>query len=128
MTHRLTGDMEHGPQLVAFLRREWDARGVSCHAWCRQVGLEPSTVSRWAAGGEPKIESLRLVANGLHRPLVDVLHAAGFITDRERAGRSNPPPRPPPGMLAEAIAHDPSLLPEERQIYRLTCKLLGIRC
>lgn len=86
MTHAAaqTEPRDYGRRLHQFLQHEWDVLGVTRGAWCRQSGLPDSTVHRWGTGIEPTMANLRLVAAALHRPLVEVLVAVGYLEPADR--------------------------------------------
>lgn len=73
----------HGIKLTRFLEKEWDARYTNRGAWCREVGLADSTVLRWSQGTDPDLNNLMLVADGLNRPLIEILYHAGYIPKRQ---------------------------------------------
>lgn len=117
----------YGMDLHDFLQKEWDHMGTTRGAWCREAGIPDSTVHRWGQGIEPDMRSLRLVAEALHRPLVDVLQGAGYL-DKKTLHREIPPRETPSVLKAlqpPDKGGDPTLSPVVReallQIYeRLT--------
>lgn len=48
-----------------------------------RVGIDKSNVTRWKQGGRPAVEFVLKFARTYHRPVVEALAAAEYITDAE---------------------------------------------
>lgn len=104
----------YGPALVAWLDELRGAQSVRSFALDR--GLDDARIAAWRAGGTPRLEQLREVADALNVHLGDVLLAARLATADElvvSAPRETPPP-----SIDEAIEQDPTLTDGERDVLR----------
>lgn len=86
--------------------------GITRGQWCREVGLSDSTVSRWRTDTEPNLMNMKVVADGLGRPLIDILIAAGYLDPKDVRGRTVTPRVQPDAITA--IQSDPTLTEIER--------------
>jgi transcriptional regulator with XRE-family HTH domain len=56
----------------------------------QKSGISQSVISRWSRGETtPSVENARALAQALHRPLLEVLVAAGIVTEEEAAVAGN---------------------------------------
>lgn len=106
-------DVDHGALVMDFLEHFWLANGLTRRAWCRAAGLPDSSVGRWRDGVEPEIASLKKVARGVQRPLVDLLLIAGYLSPEELAGPT--PPEIQTFNVERAIRLDPGITEAERE-------------
>lgn len=118
---RPADEIDHGLALTRFLEAEWAALDTNRARWCREKGLSDSTVLRWGQGGvNIDMRQLQLLAQGLGRPLVDVLLAAHYITPEQVNGRQVAPREPVPAE--QAIRVDPALSEPLREVLLSTLR------
>lgn len=69
---------------AAYLRGQLDRHQWSAADLNRQSGLSQSLISRWLRGETaPGVDNARILASAFRRPLLEVLVAAGILTDKE---------------------------------------------
>lgn len=107
----------YGPNLYAYLESYWRAHGTNQNAWCdAHPGIQAPTVSRWRTGTEPRLAAFRAVADALGYPVLDVLVAAGVITEAEAGGHTATVATSP--TVDVALKVDQSLTSAQRGILR----------
>lgn len=82
--------------------------------------IDYSSVMRWQTG-DPSMDSLRQVADGLGRPLGEILIIAGYGDASDFGGIEARKAQPP--SAAHAIDHDPTLSDHEREALRTVLAL-----
>lgn len=111
----MTEPEQWGPNLYAWLDAYWRSHNTNANAWAdAHPGIQGATLSRWRSGTVPSLQAMRLVADAVDRPLVDVLTVAGAIRPGE-AGDRPAPVTPEAPSIDVAIAQDPTLSPLARQ-------------
>jgi transcriptional regulator with XRE-family HTH domain len=107
---------------MAYLQAEWDARGITQTAFARENRLDNSMFSRWRTGAVPKdIELLRVIADGLGKPLLEILVAARLVRPDEAGVEAQPAAAPDVDV---AIELDARLNDAERDLLR-AARLIG---
>lgn len=82
------------------------APGQSLRAFCQAHGLDDARMSAWRAGATPRLDHLRIVAEGLGVPLAEVLIRSGLTTaDEVQIIQADPTPP----SIDDAIERDPEL-------------------
>lgn len=104
----------HGQRLVHYL--EQLAGDQSMRSFAQSKDIDVPSITRWRSS-DPSIEGLRQVAIGLGKPLGEILIIAGYGTPEDFGGMDAPPPTPP--SVRDAIEHDPSLTPAQRDAFRV---------
>ena len=100
---------------ATYLRRAMThARVPNAAELSRRSGISESQISRWLRDvGAPDIETLRKVGKPLRRPMLEMLVAAGHITQQE-AQMKDAPTVPDAPQTRQAILDDPALSPAVR--------------
>lgn len=106
-----------GPSLYAWLEDYWHEQGITANMWASShAGIQGGTVSRWRTGDiVPSLPAMVAVAEALDVPVLDVLIAAGVVT-QEDVGRDATRAVTP--SLDAAIAADPTLEDWQRRNLR----------
>lgn len=100
----------HGQKLAEYLD---ELRGLeSMRSFAQTRGIDHQAISRWRTG-DPSIEAMRQIADGLSKPLGEILIIAGYGSAEDFGGMHPTPPKAP--SLEDAIAHDPTLTPGLRR-------------
>jgi transcriptional regulator with XRE-family HTH domain len=99
--------------LMALLKADWAAMGLSQTAFAAQHGFTNSTFTRWAQGADPEPANLARVAAALGRPAVELFRAAGYLGE-PGADEPHEPSGPRYASLDLAIEHSPDLTDDER--------------
>lgn len=87
---------------VSYFSHWMDERQLSNAALARTTGLNDSAISKWRRGAAaPDVASCRRIAQAIHRPLLEVLVAAGHLSSEE-AKLKAPPPTPQRPVSEEA--------------------------
>lgn len=120
--------MTGGQDFAAYLRVTMRARGETPSSLAeKHPDLNKSTISRWQNGDTeaPTPEKLRLLADLLHVPYLDLMMAAGYILPSD-IGRANTPAPPEPMKhdILRAIREDDTLSDEAKRHFRNQYKLL----
>lgn len=112
-----TRPVDHAKALYAFIEKEWIKQGLKGPTpWARLNGFSVVTMLNWRdKGGDVDMRLIREVAAALHRPVIDVLIAAGYVSVDEAGGYVVPERE---YDLLEAITLDPKISDAEREALR----------
>lgn len=112
-----TRTVDHAKALYAFIETEWIKQGLKGPTpWARLNGFSVVTMLNWRdKGGDVDMRMIRQVAEALHRPVIDVLIAAKYVTVDEAGGYEVPERE---YDLLDAIRLDTSLSDAEREALR----------